>query len=369
MLGGRFHRTDGPARIREDGTREWWIEGKRHRADGPAIEYANGDREWWRNGVLTRKQLANGMSEIYEEGKLTRREWRVCGQLHRDGDLPAIEHVSGDLEWYRDGELHRAADKPAIVRANGTREWWQCGVRHRMDGPAITRANGSYEWWRGGVEHRADGPAMMLIDTVAHKTEETWMQNGRKHRADGGPAVTKNSASFSFAAPQGSRESRAIIPDVVTREWWFEGTQHRADGPAIIFTQTWADRAWSHCEWWRGGARHRADGPAIVCDCTRNMPHDFCRLCDKFQRDEKRKLLAIADADDPGDTECATIVEYRWWYQGHRFDSREEYLRANPWWSMTAHLLALGRADPKCMLSFLSQDIVRSIALACFARD
>ena len=70
---GRYHRTDGPAVVRVDGTlawfqnnqlhrtvgpavvwpdhvNEWWFKGVRHRIDGPAVEYADGGKEWWING-------------------------------------------------------------------------------------------------------------------------------------------------------------------------------------------------------------------------------------------------------------------------------------------------------------------------------
>ena len=57
---------------REDGTKEWWVNGRRHRDGGlPAIEYTDGTKEWW-----------------------------VNGNLHRDGGLPAIEKFDGTREWW-----------------------------------------------------------------------------------------------------------------------------------------------------------------------------------------------------------------------------------------------------------------------------
>ena len=70
----QLHRLDGPAIERNDGNKEWWVEGKRHRLDGPAIEYSDGHKEWW-----------------------------VDGKLHRlDG--PAIEYSNGEKEWWVDGK-------------------------------------------------------------------------------------------------------------------------------------------------------------------------------------------------------------------------------------------------------------------------
>ena len=48
---GQQHREDGPAIEREDGKKEWWVNGKLHREDGPAIEFADGTKQWWRLGV------------------------------------------------------------------------------------------------------------------------------------------------------------------------------------------------------------------------------------------------------------------------------------------------------------------------------
>jgi hypothetical protein len=43
------------------------------------------------------------------------------------------------------------------------------------------------------------------------------------------------------------------------REWWVNGMLHRADGPA----REYADGTRS---WWKNGQLHRKDGPAIVWD-------------------------------------------------------------------------------------------------------
>jgi len=65
-----YHRLDGPAIERANGSKEWRLNGKLHRLDGPAVEYADGRKEWW-----------------------------VNGEYHRlDG--PAVERPDGDKEWY-----------------------------------------------------------------------------------------------------------------------------------------------------------------------------------------------------------------------------------------------------------------------------
>jgi hypothetical protein len=99
---GKFHRLDGPAVIKPDGTKEWWINGIPHREDGPAIERVDGYREWCING-----------------------------------------------------KRHRI-DGPAIVYPNGLREWFFEGKHHRLDGPAVEHKNGLAEWWINGQRFDPD---------------------------------------------------------------------------------------------------------------------------------------------------------------------------------------------------------------------
>ena len=47
---GQLHRTEGPAVIWWNDTKEWYQKGLRHRTDGAAIERVNGYKEWWLNG-------------------------------------------------------------------------------------------------------------------------------------------------------------------------------------------------------------------------------------------------------------------------------------------------------------------------------
>ena len=61
-------------KVKDNGTKFWWLNGKRHREDGPAIEYANGYKSWYLNG-----------------------------KLHRE-DGPAEDYANGDKYWYLNGE-------------------------------------------------------------------------------------------------------------------------------------------------------------------------------------------------------------------------------------------------------------------------
>ena len=55
-------------------------------------------------------------------------QWYEHGNLHRDGDLPAVIEVDGTLKWFWRGKAHRDGDLPAIIRADGTQEHWQYGL-------------------------------------------------------------------------------------------------------------------------------------------------------------------------------------------------------------------------------------------------
>jgi len=47
---GKWHREDGPAIERSNGSKHWYINGNLHREDGPAVELPNGYKIWYING-------------------------------------------------------------------------------------------------------------------------------------------------------------------------------------------------------------------------------------------------------------------------------------------------------------------------------
>lgn len=53
---GIYHREDGPAVIKTDGYKSWWINGLLHREDGPAKIYSDGDVEYWLKGKRYSKE-------------------------------------------------------------------------------------------------------------------------------------------------------------------------------------------------------------------------------------------------------------------------------------------------------------------------
>lgn len=45
------------------------------------------------------------------------------GQVHRDGDLPALIGKSGIYGWYQHGKLHRDGGKPAYINGDFEEYW------------------------------------------------------------------------------------------------------------------------------------------------------------------------------------------------------------------------------------------------------
>ena len=95
-----------------------------------------------------------------------------CGQFHRDGDLPAIEHRDGSKEWWINGQRCRLNDLPAIVYSNGNKWWCINGKFGRAnDLPVIEYANGQKEWKRKNkfmsddIQVKMDNVLNELVDT------------------------------------------------------------------------------------------------------------------------------------------------------------------------------------------------------------
>ena len=61
-LNGELHRTNGPAIILPNGTKEYYLNGKLHREDGPAVIYPDGKCLYYQNGKkLTNQECCNGI--------------------------------------------------------------------------------------------------------------------------------------------------------------------------------------------------------------------------------------------------------------------------------------------------------------------
>lgn len=168
---GRLHRTDRdangmvlPAAEYVDGTKKYCVEGRLHRdpvngVDMPAIDSPK-YKAWYINADMKRTNLNDPVEEWFDDsGKRTSYKrisngaeiyYNANGQLHRDGDLPAIVYGDGRKSWYRNGEYYRDGDQPADIFPSGSK-YWQVGDQfHRAFGPAVVRADGTKSWYHNG---------------------------------------------------------------------------------------------------------------------------------------------------------------------------------------------------------------------------
>jgi len=89
-------------------------------------------------------------TEIVKNVDCTR--WLLCGQKHRDNDLPAVIWSHGTQYWYRHGQKHRDNGLPAVIWASGSQHWYQHGQLHRdNDLPAVIYDGGTVEYWVNGA--------------------------------------------------------------------------------------------------------------------------------------------------------------------------------------------------------------------------
>lgn len=118
--------------------------------------------------------------------------WRRNGQLHRDGDLPAVENCSGGKVWCQDGEQHRDNDQPAVEYSDGSKIWYQRGKLHRDNGqPAVVLTNDSGKFI-----------LPMSKSVQLYNGDKAWYRHGVLHRDGGLPAIERGDGS---------------------REWWING--------------------------------------------------------------------------------------------------------------------------------------------------
>jgi len=80
------------------------------------------------------------------------REYWVEGKLHRGNNLPAVECKNGNKYWYVDGKRHRE-NGPAMDCYHGYRAWYIDGVKHRLDGPAVIDGKGGEQYWYKGDQY------------------------------------------------------------------------------------------------------------------------------------------------------------------------------------------------------------------------
>ena len=96
-------------------------------------------------------------------------EWRepINNNLHREGDLPALEYSNGDKYWYINGVLHRDRDRPPIVLRTGEQRWQRGDILHRETGPALILENGEGHYY---------------LDNKRYATRKEWLLELEKRK-------------------------------------------------------------------------------------------------------------------------------------------------------------------------------------------
>jgi hypothetical protein len=198
-------------------------------------------------GEVTEEELAGLQTGHSTSGYGTTRYY-VNGQLHRDGDLPAVINVRDGLE-----------------------EWWFNGVQHRDGGlPALVGAPSTYlpayrqehreEWWVHGVHERGEDLSATVVrksvvDGIANSVSKLWCQGGVLHRDGDQPALVT--------------ETNGVV---VHQEWWRHGQRHRDAGPAFITVERLSIRGEQH--WYANNKFHRGDGlPAKIAGVSSQVPN------------------------------------------------------------------------------------------------
>lgn len=82
---GQLHNADGPAVVRSDGTRLWYVKGLQHNASGPAVIKPNGDLRYYYHG--TKCKNAEALDDTVKRAK----EWAAKSKHVRNVETPNSE--------------------------------------------------------------------------------------------------------------------------------------------------------------------------------------------------------------------------------------------------------------------------------------
>lgn len=149
------------------------------------------------------------------------------GQLHRDGDLPALIHpnhktlmyyqngllhrdngpakINSHQEvYYYKGSIHRDDNLPAkidmYIEKDGSKtlvceEYYRHGAHHRDNGPAVLWSSGSYQFYKKGELHNENGPACHWVNSEGVSDE--YYLNGKNMSKTGFKIATLRNNLFS----------------------------------------------------------------------------------------------------------------------------------------------------------------------------
>lgn len=256
---GMRHRDKGPACVSRT-SEKWYFYDQLHKEDGPAEKYTSGYIQYHLHGekFFTQDEfnrvlnLEKNMTQITANyhGQIPlaftgvvempkEKVWYSKGQIHREMG-PAREHVDGKMEWRHKGKLHRAGNLPAIIFPNGDKEYFLHGSFHRTDGPARIAIDGTEEYYFHGKKYT--------------KKEFEYYQKRK--------LIPRNISSFG----EFTVDFTGCLSILGNFTFWFEnGFLHREEGPAVM--------TYFFEEWYQNGKLHREDGPASVDHRTKKSEY------------------------------------------------------------------------------------------------
>lgn len=164
-----LHREDGPAVIRRNGNKEYFIKGAKLDLsfDHELKEYLDLrsiDNLMIVSNYDSPENNFTGVT-INESETIT---YYVNGTIHRDNG-PARLFKDGRIIYFQNGFIHRE-DGPAEVYLDGSYAYSKNGNYHRDDGPAVVNSE-EIQYWKYGNLHREDGPALINRDVKEYYIE------------------------------------------------------------------------------------------------------------------------------------------------------------------------------------------------------
>jgi len=202
-LRGILHRTNGPARVTPNGTKEYYLNGRLHRSGGPAYISA------------------------------TKRMWAKNGELHRtNGPARIIYSKTGEIE---------------------SKTWYIDGYEHREDGPAHIdkRPESAHHiYYLNGLAHRVDGPAYVSPHRVAYYLEgQRWDKETWEKRVKSG-ITEERGGGLDAVLSILTEDSRGSIKNVLKFKPWLADVFHNIS-PKFSFSL--AHTVWAYWREMDGG--------------------------------------------------------------------------------------------------------------------
>ncbi len=242
--------------------RDWWLLDKLHREPDingnslPAVIKSNGTMRYYINGQLHRNgdlpAITNKIVENYQDNIFNPEDFDESSyhEDYTDDENDSDEQCEkGIICYYKNDELHRDDDQhgnsqPAIIQTDGSTNYYKNGVLHRdHNQPAVIKTSGTLKYYRDGELHRDDDIDGTPLPSICHSDGGLeYYKNGKRHRNDDQPAVMKSNGTIKYyidgkqhRSPSALGECRpAVIKRDGTVKYYLNGLLHReGDFPAI----------------------------------------------------------------------------------------------------------------------------------------